>query len=108
MQAMELVQIIRPPFKEWQCQVARLFPLWRFQKIKVGANYPITLIMTGLDPVIFVRTQEDGRVKFVGLFREASIFKATLQGVTTEDIMKLTGWARSAASSTVATDMEPS
>ena len=35
------------------------------------------------------------------------ILKATLKGVTTEDIMKLTGWAKSAASSAIATDIVP-
>lgn len=39
--------------------------------------------------------------------KKALILKATLKGVTTEDIMKLTGWAKSAASSAIATDIVP-
>ena len=39
--------------------------------------------------------------------KKALILKATLKGVTTDDIMKLTGWARSAASSAIATDIVP-
>ena len=39
--------------------------------------------------------------------KKAVILLATLKGVTTEDIMKLTGWAKSAASSAIATDIVP-
>ena len=39
--------------------------------------------------------------------KKALILKATLKGVTTDDIMKLTGWAKSAASSAIATDIVP-
>ena len=39
--------------------------------------------------------------------KKALILKATLKGITTEDIMKLTGWAKSAASSAIATDIVP-
>jgi hypothetical protein len=39
--------------------------------------------------------------------KKALIFLATLKGVTTEDIMKLTGWAKFAASSAIATDIVP-
>ena len=39
--------------------------------------------------------------------KKALILKATLNGVTTEDIMKLTGWAKSAAASAIATDIVP-
>lgn len=39
--------------------------------------------------------------------KKALILKATLKGVTTEDIMRLTGWAKSAASSAIATDIVP-
>ena len=39
--------------------------------------------------------------------KKTLILKATLKGVTTEDIMKLTGWAKSAASSAIATDIVP-
>jgi hypothetical protein len=38
--------------------------------------------------------------------KKALILKATLKGITTEDIMKLTGWAKSAASSAIATDRQ--
>jgi ribosomal protein L12E/L44/L45/RPP1/RPP2 len=36
--------------------------------------------------------------------KKAVILLATLKGVTIEDIMKLTGWAKSAASSAIATE----
>ena len=39
--------------------------------------------------------------------KKALILKATLKGVTTEEIMKLTGWAKSAAQSAIATDIVP-
>lgn len=39
--------------------------------------------------------------------KKALILKATLKGVTIEDIMKLTGWAKSAAQSAIATDVVP-
>ena len=35
------------------------------------------------------------------------ILHTTLKGITTEDIMKLTGWAKSVASSAIATDIVP-
>lgn len=38
---------------------------------------------------------------------KALILKPTLKGVTTEDIIKLTDWAKSAAQSAIATDIVP-
>lgn len=39
--------------------------------------------------------------------KKSLILMATLKGATVEDLMKVTGWAKSAASSAIATDIIP-
>ena len=39
--------------------------------------------------------------------KKSLILLATLKGASIEDLMKVTGWARSAASSAIATDIVP-